>query len=395
MTETKKHVYIIGSKGYLSNYGGWETFVRNLIQHWENNRFVFHIPEIVYDRSEESHFTTNGVLIDRVYSPRVGAASMIIFCVRSFYKALREIKEQKHEGAVIYILGLRIGPFVLLKKSQIRKSKVRVLINPDGFEWERAKWSWPVKKYFLFSEWTMYRGSTLIVCDSKVVKHYVDEKFKKYKIPSVYIAYGAPVPLPITITDQFRDFLEENRLSVYGYNLIVGRFVPENNYELIIKEYMKSKTQKPLIIISNVEKNAFYSGLLESTRFDKDERIRFIGTVYNQALLIEIRQNATAYIHGHSAGGTNPSLLEAMGSTDLNLLLNVGFNREVGQDAALYFGNGEIALSELLSQIELMSDPVRQRFSLKAKQRIIDDYSWEKICSEYESVFDQNIEQIV
>ena len=113
--------------------------------------------------------------------------------------------------------------------------------------------------------------------------------------------------------------------------------MPENNYETMIAEFMKSTTSKKLVIITNIEKNKFYERLKQKTEFYKDERIKFVGTVYNKDLLKEIRKNAYGYLHGHEVGGTNPSLLEALATTNLNLLLDVGFNREVAMDGALYF----------------------------------------------------------
>lgn len=117
----------------------------------------------------------------------------------------------------------------------------------------------------------------------------------------------------------------------------MGRFVPENNYETMIREFMKSNSKKDFVLITNVEQNKFYDQLLKDTGFDKDPRVKFVGTVYDQELLKYIRENAFAYFHGHEVGGTNPSLLEALASTKLNLLLDVGFNREVGENGAIYW----------------------------------------------------------
>ena len=117
----------------------------------------------------------------------------------------------------------------------------------------------------------------------------------------------------------------------------MGRFVPENNYEVVIKEFMKSNTKKDLVIITNITKNKFYEKLKENTSFYKDSRIKFVGTVYDQQLLKKIREKAYCYIHGHEVGGTNPSLLESLAMTKINLLLDVGFNREVAMEGAIYF----------------------------------------------------------
>ena len=116
-----------------------------------------------------------------------------------------------------------------------------------------------------------------------------------------------------------------------------GRFVPENNYETAIREFMKSSTERNLVIICNHEGNAYFDELRQITGFDKDKRVKFVGTVYDQDLLKYIRNQAFAYIHGHEVGGTNPGLLEALAQTDLNLIYNVDFNHQVAQETALYW----------------------------------------------------------
>ena len=169
--------------------------------------------------------------------------------------------------------------------------------------------------------------------------------------------------------------------------MIVGRFVPENNYETMITEFMRSKTEKDLVIITNVEHNKFYEQLREKTGFEKDKRIKFVGTVYDQDLLKKIREEAYGYLHGHEVGGTNPSLLEALASTRLNLLLGVGFNKEVGEDSALYWSKEPGNLSALLEKADALDAEIIEQLDEKSTARVQDAYSWEKIISEYERVF--------
>ena len=150
---------------------------------------------------------------------------------------------------------------------------------------------------------------------------------------------------------------------------------------------MKSKTYKNFVLITNVEKNEFYESLKEKTNFDKDNRIKFVGTVYDQELLKKIRENAYGYIHGHEVGGTNPSLLEALASTKLNLLLDVGFNKEVGEDGAFYWNKEDGNLSTLINELDNISQADIEEMSNKAKERIKDNYSWELIINKYEDRF--------
>ena len=123
----------------------------------------------------------------------------------------------------------------------------------------------------------------------------------------------------------------------------------------------------------------------QKTRFDKDKRIKFVGTVYDQELLTKIRENAYAYIHGHEVGGTNPSLLEALATTDLNLLLDVGFNREVGENGAVYFTKEDRNLAKIIDS-DISEEKINE-LSKKAKARINNEYSWRKIIDKYENLF--------
>lgn len=166
---------------------------------------------------------------------------------------------------------------------------------------------------------------------------------------------------------------------------MVGRFVPENNYEAMIREFIKSKSKKDFVLITNVEQNKFYDQLLQDTGFDKDPRVKFVGTVYDQELLKYIREYAFAYFHGHEVGGTNPSLLEALASTKLNLLLDVGFNREVGEDGAIYWKKDELA--RVIEEVEGFDQAAITDLDFKSSQRILSAFTWEKIVSDYEEVF--------
>lgn len=167
--------------------------------------------------------------------------------------------------------------------------------------------------------------------------------------------------------------------------MIVGRFVPENNYEIIIREFMKSQTQRDLLIVCNHQGSAYFEELRQKTNFDQDERIKFVGTIYDQDLLKYIRNQAFAYIHGHEVGGTNPGLLEALAQTDLNLVLDVDFNQQVAKETVLYWDKKEDSLVDLLHQVDKQSDFSDQ--GQAAKENMKENYTWEKIVGEYEELF--------
>jgi rhamnosyltransferase len=149
---------------------------------------------------------------------------------------------------------------------------------------------------------------------------------------------------------------------------------------------MRSDSEKDFVIITTTD-GRFYNRLQETLSFESDPRIKFVGTVYDAALLGKIRENAYAYFHGHEVGGTNPSLLEALGATDLNLLLGVGFNKEVAEDAALYWSKEEGNLAKLIHKADALSAEKIAEFGRKAKERIRSNYSWEYIVDLYEALF--------
>ena len=251
----------------------------------------------------------------------------------------------------------------------------------------RQKWSAPVRRYWKVSESLMVKHADLLVCDSKNIEKYIQDDYKKYSPKTTYIAYGTELEKSsLSSKDRVvREWFSEKGVSENNYYLVVGRFVPENNYEAMLREFMKSNTKKDFVLVTNVEQNDFYEKLKKETGFDKDSRIKFVGTVYNQELLKYIRENAFAYFHGHEVGGTNPSLLEALSSTKLNLLLNVGFNREVGEDGAIYWEKEN--LHKVIEESERLSqDRIDEMDKLSTKQ-VKERFSWDFIVDEYERLF--------
>ena len=239
----------------------------------------------------------------------------------------------------------------------------------------------------------MVLNADLVICDSAAIKKYIDTTYNKgRRLPrTTFIAYGADTAKsPLKDTDKkYTNFLKKHKLTAGNYYLVVGRFVPENNYETIIREFTKSDTKKPLVIITDVTENRFYKRLLAATNFDKDPRIKFVGTVYDRDLLKKLREKSFAYFHGHSVGGTNPSLLEALASTDLNLLYDCQFNREVARKGALYFGKQEGDLALIISAAENLTKSEIKSLTKLAKSRVKSAYYWPDIIKRYEHEFEK------
>lgn len=375
-------VYIVASKGIPAKYGGFETFVEELTKGKKSPDIKYHVSCMDND---EKHFEYNGADCFNIKVPLKGSVGRILHVSRAL-KHVEKIYNPNNKN-IVYVLGCRIGPLMHKHYKKLKKRGFQVFVNPDGLEWKRDKWSSLEKKILKYCEKCLVKNSDLAICDSKNIEKYIKEEYGNKVKNTTYIAYGSYLQKSTCSDEKFSNWIKEKEISSNGYYLIVGRFVPENNYETMIKEFMKSKTNKDLVIITNVEKNKFYDSLLKETSFDKDSRIKFVGTVYDQELLRKIREEAYGYLHGHEVGGTNPSLLEALGSTKLNLLLNVGFNKEVGEDGALYWSKEDHNLASLIDNTDLLNVDIIDEYEKKAKQRIKNMFSWDYIIDEYEKVF--------
>lgn len=381
-----QHVFIIGSKGIPAKYGGFETFVDKLTSKKKSEDIQYYVSCL--SETEEKEVYYNNALCFHLKVNDIGSAKAISYDLKSLSFCINYIKKNNLENCVIYILACRIGPFLPLYLPSLKKLNIKLYVNPDGHEWKRSKWNKYVKAYWKFSEKLMVKFSDLLICDSKAIEKYIQTEYHKYQPKTTFISYGADLPKNIDNNyEKGIDWYKKHEIVKKDYYLIVGRFVPENNYELIITEFMKSDSKKDLVIITNIEKNTFYNHLLNKTKFNQDKRIKFVGTVYDQELLMDIRRNAYGYIHGHEVGGTNPSLLEALATTDLNLVLNVEFNTEVTTDSALFFTKSDMNLANTISAADLLTENEITILSEKAKKRILHEYSWDKIVNEYEQLF--------
>ncbi|MGM9947037.1 beta 1-4 rhamnosyltransferase Cps2T [Floccifex sp.] len=386
-----QHVFLVGAKS-LGAYGGYETFIDKLTEYHQNNLDIKY--HVATKANGQGASVPNGVkVIDGRYTyhnadcfqikipEKLGPAQAIYYDCAALAKSIEIIKQQKIQHPIVYIMTCRIGPFFSYYKKKVKKLGGKFYLNPDGHEWKRAKWSKPVRSYWKFSEKVMVKGSDLIVCDSKNIEKYIQQEYGVKN--TTFIAYGAETKPSQCSEEKFENWLKEKGLKRNEYYLIVGRFVPENNYETMIKEYMKSHTKKDFAIITNTNPQ-LQKELEDKLGFKNDKRIKFVGTVYDQELLKKIREEAYGYFHGHEVGGTNPSLLEALGSTKLNLLLDVGFNREVAEDSALYWTKEDGNLAQLIDNCEKMD---REELGKKAKERIKAAYSWEYISDRYAEIY--------
>ena len=379
-----QHVFIIGSRGLPAQYGGFETFVDQLVSHQVSSDIQYHVACLSNDQAYQ-HFDYQGVDCFTINPPKLGPARVIAYDMMAINYALKLIKKQGIEQPIFYVLGNTIGAFVAPFARKIHKIGGRFYINPDGLEWKRAKWAKPIQAYLKYSEKIMTRHADLVISDNPGIESYIKEAYPWSK--TTYIAYGTDLS-PTSLTSQdnkVREFYQKWQTREKNYYLILGRFVPENNYETAIREFIASSTKRDLVIICNHEGNPYFEELRARTGFDQDPRVKFVGTVYDQDLLKYIRKEAFAYIHGHEVGGTNPGLLEALAQTDLNLVLGVSFNQTVAKDSAHYWTKETGNLAHLIDQVDSIEDV--SEWGQRAKANMKQNFTWEKIVGEYEELF--------
>lgn len=404
MSEKEVNVILVGAKS-IGQYGGYESFINKLLEYHKDEENLHYY---VYCKANGSGCMDIGKLpgakavneTEFIYCnargfllhvSQIGAAQAIYYDVKALSEACKLIKKEQLKNPIVYIMACRIGPFMNHFVKKIHALGGKVYLNPDGHEWMRAKWSAPVRKYWKESERMMVKYADLSICDSKNIEKYIQKEYAGYKPKTTFIAYGSETT-PSTMKNddpKYISWLNEHGLREGEFYISVGRFVPENNFETMIREFMKSHSTKDFAIITTKDEK-FLNALDEKLHFSQDKRIKFVGTVYDQELLKKIRERAYGYFHGHSVGGTNPSLLEALGSTKLNLLYDVGFNREVAEDAALYWTLEDGDLAKLIDQSDSMDEEELKEMAQKAKQRIKDEYSWQYICDKYTKVWEKN-----
>lgn len=283
-----------------------ETFVDKLTEyHAQDDRLKYHVA-----CKDQKNFETeyHNARCFHVKVPNIGPAQAIWYDVAALHQCCAYIEKHHIEHPIVYILACRIGPFAAHYQRRIHKLGGVLYVNPDGHEWLRAKWPAPVRRYWKASEKMMTKHADLLICDSVNIEKYIQTTYAAYQPKTTYIAYGAETRRSQLADDdeKLAAWYAEKGLSPKSYYLVVGRFVPENNYETMIREFMRSNTQRDFALITNVS-DGFLAELKEKTGFDEDPRIKFVGTVYDKELLMKIRENAYGYFHGHEVGGTNPA----------------------------------------------------------------------------------------
>lgn len=380
-----KHIFIIGSRGLPVGYSGYETFILKLTEYSKNMTDIkYHIACRGEGKNGSEYNNASRFYIKTM---NIGNAKAIPYDICAFLYSLKEVKENNYENAWIYILACRIGPFMAPLVAKAHSLGINVAVNPDGHEWMRGKWNQFIKKYWKYSEKLMVKHSDLMICDSIEMERYIKEEYSPYNPRTIYLSYGADDRVDYCSDKEIEEWYQKHGLKAKEYYLIVGRFIPENNYETMIKEFIRSKTNKSLVLITDIQENEFLQKIRNNTGCENDERIKFVGTVYDRPLINHIRKNSYVYFHGHEVGGTNPSLLEAMACGCAICAVDVGFSREVLRKNGIYFRKNEGDLSELINKLDVQTVDSMMAIGYKNMINVRERYNWNNISEEYKKIW--------
>ncbi|MCD4695502.1 MAG: DUF1972 domain-containing protein [Bacteroidales bacterium] len=359
-------VGILGTRGIPNHYGGFEQWAEYL-----SKGLVEKGCEVYVYNSHNHHYQEkkwNKVNIIHRYDPeyKIGTAGQFIYDLNCI------LDSRKRKFDIILQLGYTsssVWGWLLPKK------KSTVFTNMDGFEWKREKFSSKVKKFLKFAEKLGVRYSDYLIADSPGIKDYFDDNYIK---SVTYIPYGAEI-----FSSPDKSILKQFNIEPYKYNLLIARLEPENSIETIIKGVLASDNSSPLLIIGNYG-IPFGHYLYEKYNSDK---IRFMGGIYNLDLLNNLRHFSNIYFHGHSVGGTNPSLLEAMASSAFIYAHNNQFNNVVLGKDALYFTEID-EITELLNNG--LSKEQYKNFIEPNREKIKKRYLLNDVIEQYYQLFLNN-----
>jgi glycosyltransferase involved in cell wall biosynthesis len=356
-------IAMLGTRGVPAAYGGFETAVEEIGQ-----RLVAEGHEVtVYCRSTgnapKEHLGMRLVTLPALHVKTLETLSHTAISTAHFLGARRQ--------DVAFLFNAANAPFVPL----LRSRGTAVAVHVDGLEWKRDKWGRTGRRYYRMAEQLAVREADALIADAQGVADYYDDEFR---IPTELISYGSKI-----LRNPPSDAIEAIGLVPGQFHLVVARFEPENHVDVIVDGYRRSNAKLPLVVVGSAPYSAAYTdGIGEMAA--ADPRIRLLGGVWDQRLLDQLYGHALSYLHGHSVGGTNPSLLRAMGAGTAVLGWDVVFNREVAGTAGLYFGSA----AQLAPQIEEVERyPFRFRdIGELMQERARKRYNWDSVTEAYEAL---------
>lgn len=359
-------IAIIGSRGYPHIYSGYETFVKETFQLLSSEMDIYvYCHSYLFDKKPKS---VNGIKLHYLPALKQKGLGQVS---NSLLSTLHAIFFGKYD--IILYVNTANGPFGLLT----RLFGVKTAIITDGLEWLRPKWKGFGSKYFYWASKLSTKVFDVLISDSKEMKRIYLEEFDAN---SIVIAYGAEE----TYCSSDKK-IKEFGLTKNDYYLVVGRLIPDNNADIIVEGYKQTNIKKKLVIIGDVPYADDYADRIKA---EASNRIIFTGYVYDQNLLMELYANAYVYIHGHEFGGTNPTLLKALAYGCSILALDTPFSREVllDNEYGTYFHKNPVSFANAISQLDTETHRVQIQKE-HSRERIRNNYTWDKVARQYEQLF--------
>lgn len=357
-------IAMIGTRGVPAAYGGFETAIEEI-----GRRLVERGHSVtVYCRSKDGEKPAEHLGMSLVHLP----ALHVKVAETLSHTALSTLHALAHRAPdAAFVFNAANAPFVPL----LRAKGIPTAVHVDGLEWKRDKWGGIGKRYYRAAETTAVRTSDALIADAQGIADYYEDEFG---VPTELISYGATI-----IDAPTSHKIAEIGLTPGGFHLVVARFEPENHVREIVEGYSASDATLPLVVVGSAPYSADYTTAIEAVAA-RDPRIRMLGGVWDQDLLDELYANALTYVHGHSVGGTNPSLLRAIGAGTAVLAWDVAFNREVTVENGRYFASAA-ALAPLLESAEA---DVTGTLSTgdRLRERAASTYDWDLVTTGYEQL---------
>lgn len=372
-------IAFISTRGIPNNYGGFEQFAEYISVGLarRGHEVVVYSPKF-HPYKEDNY---RGVRIKHVYSPEEWMGSSVGSFFYDFLSLRDALKREKFD--IIYEAGYTsIVPAYIWFDVKNLKTPV-FTTNMDGLEYKRTKFNKWVQRFLFWEECTAVKHSHYLIADNMGIRDYYKEKYGK---ESKFLAYGANIH-----EDYDESLLAEFGLKARDYYLLVARLEPENNVTMALEGYLASNEcgKKPLVIVGKTN-TPHGKELLE--KYGGREGIRFVGGIYDFKKLNSVRFFSFVYFHGHSVGGTNPSLLEAMASSCYILAHDNIFNRAVLKENAHYYDDVK-SVTQLLDNIYALSGKYREQYVNANLEEIRSEYSWEKLVDEHEKYFEWLLER--
>lgn len=359
-------VAILGTRGIPNRYGGFERFAEELSQELSKRGYRVYVTSPADHSCEE--LNANSIFKVNLRVPRFLTPNLATL----YYDYISLKWAIRNNVDVVIECGHSFAPLLLFISASIRG---KIITNPDGIEHKRKKWGWIAKSYLRFSEYLAFKLSAQLVCDNRALVQYYSTRYKRWLH---YIPYGAH---PLMQAPGRPDVLD--KLHINEYYLLITRITPENNVETVLSYFAHSG--QPCLVVGDLISS--YAKKIVG-KYSHFRNIHLLGAIYDQQILNGLRFYCKAYIHGHSAGGTNPSLLEAMACGCFIIAHDNPFNRDILEEQGLYFKN-IATLGSCISQFEKLNDVEVNRVKEQNIQAIERNFLWEKVALAYIDVIER------